>query len=84
MTGKKCTTFEITEKDFTILNTNSGIGNNDIKGLDTMANRHESQSNQELALIVNAALIRLLEKDNKQKAQPKKNSKRISQHEKNI
>ncbi len=42
--------------------------------MDTKANRHEGQSNQELALIVNSALIELLEKANKQKTQPKKNS----------
>jgi hypothetical protein len=71
--GKKCTTFEITEKDFTIHNTESDTGNHDIKGLDTKANRHEGQSNQELALIVNSALIKLLEKANKLKTQPKKN-----------
>ncbi len=72
VTGKKCTTFKITEKDFTISNTDSEIGNNDIEGLDTKAKRHEGQSNQELALIVNSALIKLLEKANKQKKQPKK------------
>jgi hypothetical protein len=71
VTGKKCTTFEITEKDFTIPNTDSDTGNNDIKGLDTTANRHEGQSNQELALIVNNALIEILEKADKQKTQPK-------------
>ncbi len=74
VTGKKCTTFKITEKDFTISNTDSNTGNNNINGLDTKANRHEGQSNQELALIVNSALIELLEKPNKQKTQPKKNS----------
>ncbi len=74
VTGKKCTTFKITEKDFTISNTDSDTGNNNIKGLDTKANRHEGQSNQELAMIVNSALIELLEKANKQKTQPKKKS----------
>ncbi len=74
VTGKKCTTFKITEKDGTISNAESDTGNNDIKGLDTKANRHEGQSNQELALIVNSTLIKLLEKANKQKTQPKKNS----------
>ncbi len=82
VTGQKCTTFKITEKDFTISNTDKETGNNDIEGLVTKANRHEGQSNQELALIVNSALIKLLEKANKQKKQPKKNSKRISHHEK--
>jgi hypothetical protein len=72
VTGKKCTIFKITEKDFTISNTDSDTGNNNIKGLDTMANKHEGQSNQELALIVNSALIELLEKANKQKTRPKK------------
>ncbi len=72
-TGKKCTTFKITEKDITISNTDSDTGNNNTEGLDTKANRHEGQSNQELALIVNSALIELLEKANKQKTQPKKN-----------
>ncbi len=85
VTRKKCTTFEITEKDFTIPNTDSDTGNNDIEALDTKAIRHEGQSNQELALIVNSALIKLLEKANKQKTQPKKKySKRISRHEQNI
>jgi hypothetical protein len=67
VTGKKCTTFKITEKDFIISNTDSDTGINNIKGLYTKANRHEGQSNQELALIVNSALIELLEKANKQK-----------------
>jgi hypothetical protein len=40
--------------------------------MDTKANRHEGQSNQELALIVNSALIKLVEKANKQKTQPKR------------
>ncbi len=83
VTGKICTTFKITEKDFTISNTDSDTGNNDIKGLDTKANRHEGQSNQELALIVNSALIELLEKANKQKTQPKKNSPKESANMKN-
>ncbi len=59
-------------------------GEKHIEGLDTKANRHEWQSDQEQALIVNSALIELLEKANKQKTQPKKISKRICQHEKNI
>ncbi len=63
---------EITEKDFTVSNTDDTVNNN-FKGLDTKANTHEGQSNQELALIVNSALIELLEKANKQKRQPKKN-----------
>ncbi len=63
VTGKKCTTFKITEKDFTTPKTDSDTGNNHIEGLDTKANRYEGQSNQELALIVNSAL----EKANKQK-----------------
>ncbi len=74
MTGKKCATFKITEKNFTISNIDSDNGNNDIKGLDTKANRHEGQSDQELALIVNSALIELLEKANRRKKQAKKNS----------
>jgi hypothetical protein len=45
--------------------------NNDIKGLDTKANRHEGQSDQELALIVNSALKELLEEANRQKKQAK-------------
>ncbi len=65
VTGKKCTTFKITEKDFTTSNTDSDTGNNNIKGLDTKTNRHERQSNQELASTVNSALIELLEKANK-------------------
>ncbi len=84
MTGKKCSIFKITEKDFTISNTDSDTRNNDIEGLNTKANIHDGQSNQELALIVNSALIELLEKANKQQTQPKKISNRISQHEKNI
>ncbi len=74
VTGKNRTTFEITEKDFTMPNTDSDTGNNNIVGLDTKANRLEGQSNQELALIVivNSALIELLEKANKQKTQPTK------------
>ena len=60
VTGKKCTTFEITETDFTTPNTDCDTGNNHIKGLDTKANRHEGQSNQELALILNSALVKLL------------------------
>ncbi len=83
VTGKKCTTFKITEKDFTISNTDSDTGNNDIEGLDTKANRHEGQSNQELALTVNNALIALLEKANKQKTQPKKNSPKELANKKN-
>ncbi len=84
VTGKKCTTFKITEKDFTISNTDSDTVNNDIKELDTKANRHEGQSNQELALIVNSALIELLEKANKRRHGLRKCFKRISQHEKII
>ncbi len=72
VTEQKCTTFKITEKFFTISNTDSDTGNNDIKEMDTKANRHEGQSNQELALIVNSALIKLVEKANKQKTQPKR------------
>jgi hypothetical protein len=71
VTGKKCATFKITEKNFTISNTDIETGNNNIEGLDTKAKRHKGQSNQELALIVNSALIKLLEKANKQKKQPK-------------
>ncbi len=67
VTGKKCISFKNTEKDFIISNTDCDTGSNDIKGLDTKANRHEGQSNRELALIVNSALIKLLEKANKQK-----------------
>jgi hypothetical protein len=84
VTGKKCTTFKITEKDFTISNTDSDTGNNDIKGLDTKANRHERLSNQELALIVNSALIKLLEKANKQKTQPKKTPKELANMKKHM
>ncbi len=72
VSGKKCVTFKITEKNFSISNIDSDKGNNDIEGLDTKANRHEGQSDQELALIVNSALIELLEKANKQKKQAKK------------
>ncbi len=64
----------MTEKDFTISNTDSDTGNNNIEGLDTKANRHEGQSNQELELIVNSAFIELLEKANKKKKQTKKKS----------
>jgi hypothetical protein len=71
--GKKCTTFKTKEKDFTISYTDSDTGNKDITGLDIKTNRHEGQSNQELVLIVNSALIESLEKANKQKTQPKKN-----------
>ncbi len=75
VTGKKCTTFEITETDFTTPNTDCDTGNNHIKGLDTKANRHEGQSNQELTLIaVNSALIGLLEKAKKQNTHSKNNS----------
>jgi hypothetical protein len=48
-------------------NTDSDTGDINIEGLDTKANRHEGQSNQELALIVNSAVIKLLEKAKKQK-----------------
>jgi hypothetical protein len=35
VTGKKCTTFKIIEKDFTISNTDRETENNDIEGLET-------------------------------------------------
>ncbi len=56
--------------------------NNDLDRLDTNANRHEGQSNQELALIVNTALIKSLQKAEKRRQ--KKITKRTRQHEKNI
>ncbi len=71
VTGKKCTTLKITEKNFTISNIDKDTGNNNIERLDTKANRNEGQSDQELALIVNSALIELLEKANRQKKQAK-------------
>ncbi len=57
---------------------------NDVKRLDTNADRHEGQSSQELALIVNTALIESLQKAEKQKKLAKKITKRTGQHEKSI
>jgi hypothetical protein len=74
MQGKKHATFEITTKIFTAANNNieGETENNDVEGLDTHADRHEGQSNQELALIVNTALIKSLQKAEKQKKLAKK------------
>ncbi len=74
--GKKHATFEITTKIFTAANNNidSETENDNVKGLDTNADKHEGQSNQELALIVNTALIESLQKAEKQKKLAKKNS----------
>ncbi len=49
------------------MNIDGNTENDDLDGLDTNANRHEGQSNQELALIVNTALIESLQKAEKQK-----------------
>jgi hypothetical protein len=69
MEWKKCATFKVTTKVFTAAKDNID-GNTDhdkLDGLDNNANRHEGQSNQELALIVNTALIKSLQKAEKQK-----------------
>ncbi len=75
MEGKKCATFKITTKIFTAAkdNIDGNTENNDLNGLDTNANRHEGQSNQELALIVNTTLIKALQKAEKRKKLAKKN-----------
>ncbi len=69
MERKKRATFKITTKIFTAAkdNIDGNTENDDLKGLDTNTNRHEGQSNQELALIVNTALIKSLQKAEKQK-----------------
>jgi hypothetical protein len=74
MEGKKCASFKITTKIFTAAkdNIDGNTENDDLNGLDTNANRHEGQSNQELALIVNTALIESLQKAEKQKKLAKK------------
>ncbi len=74
MEGKKRATFKITTKIFTAAkdNIDGNTENSDLDGLDTNANRHEGQSNQELALIVNTALIESLQKAEKQKKLAKK------------
>jgi hypothetical protein len=64
-------------------NIDSNTENNNLDKLDTNANRHEGQSNQELALIVNTAFIESLQKAEKKKKLAKK-KKRTSQHEKSI
>jgi hypothetical protein len=76
MEGKKRTTFKITTKIFTAAkdNIDGNTENNNLDGLDTNANRHEGQSNQELALIVNTALIESLQKAEKRKKLAKENS----------
>ncbi len=60
MQGKKHTTFEITTKIFNAANNNidGETENDNVKGLDTNKDRHDGLSNQELALIVNTALIK--------------------------
>ncbi len=75
MEGKKCTNFKITKKIFTAAkdNIDGNTENDNFDGLDTNANRHEGQSNQELALIVNTALIKSLQKAEKRKKLAKKN-----------
>jgi hypothetical protein len=74
MEGKKRATFEITTKIFTAAkdNIDGNTEKDNLNGLDTNANRHEGQSNQELALIVNTALIKSLQKAEKQKKRAKK------------
>jgi hypothetical protein len=76
MEGKKCTTFKITTKFFTAAkdNIDGNTEKDNIGGLDANANRHEGQSDQELALIVNTALIKSLQKAEKQKKLAKTNS----------
>ncbi len=80
MEGKTRATFKITTKICTAAKDNIGgkTENDDCNGLDTNKNRHEGQSNQELALIVNTALIESLQKAEKQKKMAKKN------HQKNL
>jgi hypothetical protein len=76
MEGKKRTTCKITTKIFIAAKNNidGNTENDDLNGLDTDANRHEGQSNQELVLIMNTALIESLQKAEKQKNLAKKNS----------
>jgi hypothetical protein len=76
MQEKKHATFEITTKMITAANNNIDCEteNDYVYGLDTNADRHEGQSNQELALIVNTALIESLQKAEKQKQLAKKKS----------
>jgi hypothetical protein len=74
--GKKHATFEITTTIFTAANNNidGETENDNVEGLDTNSDRHEGQSNQELALIVNTTLIESLQKAEKQKKLAKKHS----------
>jgi hypothetical protein len=65
-------------------NIDGNTENDNLNGLDTNTNRHEGQSNQELALIVNTALIESLKKAEKQKKLAKTITKRTCQHEKSI
>jgi hypothetical protein len=76
MEGKKQATFKTTTKIFTAAKDkiDGNTENNNLDGLDTNANRHEGQSNQELALTVNTALIKSLQKAEKQKKLAKRNS----------
>ncbi len=69
MEGKKRATFEITTEIFTAAkdNIDGNTENDNLNGLDSNTNRHEGQSNQELALILNTALIKSLQKAEKQK-----------------
>ncbi len=80
MEGKKRATFKITTKIFTAAkdNIDGNTENDNLNGLDTNANRHEGQSNQELALIVNTALIESLQKAEKQKKLREKNHQKNS------
>ncbi len=80
MEGKKWTTFKITTKIFAVAkdNIDGNTENDNLNGLDTNTNRHEGQSNQELALIVNTALIKSLQKAEKRKKLAKKTPKELA------
>ena len=74
MEGEKRATFKITTKIFTAAKDNieGNTENDNLDRLDTNPNRHEGQSNQELVLIMNTALIESLQKAEKQKKLAKK------------
>jgi hypothetical protein len=77
--GKKPAPFNITTKNFTAGkdNIDGNTKNDDLDGLDTYTNRHERQSNQELALVVNTFLIESLQKADKRKKLAKKFQKNL-------
>jgi hypothetical protein len=83
---KKPATFIITTNNFTAGKDNieGNTKNDDLNGLNTNTNRHEGQSNQELALMVNTVLIESLQKADKRQKLAKKFPQRTHQHEKSI